>query len=136
MAQLDLKRLAHPIALSWLGGDSSWKDILEKIIKAEIPKEIDDETTFSSLVKEINHFVNEILMVYIEENMYDILSERELFNEQEWEGKSNIFQQAVKTFLIDQADNMASNILDEYSDDVQYSRNKNRYFGTSNDDFF
>lgn len=129
MPQIDYKKLVHPIALNWLNGNESWKRILETIIEEEIPEGIDEETTFSSLVSDINHLVNEVLIVYIEEAMYDILSERETFNEQEWEGKSKMFQHAVKVYLTDQVDVLASNILDNHAEDRQYSRSPARYFG-------
>lgn len=133
--QTNYKKLAYPIALNWLNGDESWKTILENIVEKEISKNLDEETTFFTLVKDIKSFINESLLYYIEESIYDILSEREVFNEQEWEGKSEMFRQALKIFLNEKVDDIASNVLDSYVDDVEYSRNKNRYFGVSNNDF-
>jgi hypothetical protein len=131
-----LKSKTHSIALAFLNGnDYSWRNSLQEVIEETMPSKIDFnmDTTHDSVISDFRAFVDDELLQYIEENMYDILSEREVFNEQDWENKSAQFNQAVKIFIDSKEDEIASNILSRMSEDKEYARNPAGYFGLNGD---
>lgn len=136
MTTQDYKSQTHSIALDFINGhQSGWANKLESLIVNNVEGTIDDETTFKSLVNDVNNVVDNLFMPFIEENLYDILSEREVFNEQHWKNVCEQLTKAVKLFVSTKAEDIASDILDRHADDVQYNRSPARFFGMKNDDF-
>lgn len=124
------------IANDYLNNNNIWQTNLSSLLVTHAKEmTVDDETTFSFLVRDLKEFVFETVEQAIEENIYEFLSQQELFDEERWTQVSQQFHIALENYINQNADNIIDIVFDEVRDDIQYSKNKNRYFGTSNDDF-
>lgn len=132
-----LNKKSPTIAKSFINGDlteckSDITLILDKYIRKLVEKNRYDDYSFTNLVDEIKSFVNEILQQNIEEQLWEVLSQREIFDETNWENISKQFYIMLTNFINQNAENVVDNILDDYRDSQNYTKNPRRYFGTEN----
>jgi uncharacterized membrane protein YheB (UPF0754 family) len=137
MSYNETLKQTRPIASAFIQGDNqNWQDVLEKILVELASNNIQpDESTFESILRDIRATAQQTVAPAVDENIWEILSEHQSFDEQQWQAVSDRFQIALETFLTQHAERIADSIVEKVVDDIQYTKSKTRYFGHSDNDF-
>lgn len=119
--------------------ENEWKRLLRKFLVDHFQNVLanhDDleNQTFDTIKVDLKDYIENTLHQALEENIWEILSEREMFDESRWQNIASTFSDHLNGFINNDLDEVADKVVDSYRENASYGKNKNRYFGLSNFD--